>query len=89
MHSLIGKILPCYTHLALTAASLRHFPILMCMVYDLVTYLGKPLEPPAGLEPAIPGLLTFTADKLAVNRHRRPMPYPLGHGGWLRSTLEG
>ncbi len=28
---------------------------------DQGTYDGKPLEPPAGLEPAIPGLLTFTA----------------------------
>ena len=31
---------------------------------------------PTGLEPAIPGLHSWSADPV-----RRPMPYPLGHGG--------
>ena len=33
-------------------------------------------SPPTGLEPAIPGLHSWSADPV-----RRPMPYPLGHGG--------
>ena len=64
-------------------------PVVICTHISFQTNheLGK-LWTTGGTRTRNPRLtLHSTSDIFEVDRHRRPMPYPLGHGGWLDGNV--